>query len=133
MSFKTNLTIAALGLMAICGCKKKEEAPKEDTKAAAAAAPAVTEKSPEQKLEEEVEELATQIDMPEDFIAAAEEEINDENLEAELAKLEKEVEAEVKAAGITLPDPSSKKAPTPPGVLKPPTPVNKAPAPDVHH
>ncbi len=134
-SFKSTLGVVAIGLLAAYGCKKKEEAPKEEaTPAASAAATVNAEKTPEQKLEEEVEQLATQLDMPEDYLSAAEEEINDENLEAELAKLEKEVEAEVKESGITLPDPSSKaKPPGAPTLTKPPTGVNKAPTATPQH
>jgi outer membrane murein-binding lipoprotein Lpp len=129
-SFKTTLTAVALGLVVISGCKKKEEAPKEEAaKAEPAASPVSTEKTPEQKLEEEVEQLATLLEMPEDYLSAAEEEINDENLEAELAKLEKEVEAEVKESGIVLPPtPSNTVKPSgAPTLTKPPAGVSKAP------
>lgn len=128
-SIRISLSLVAIGLCAAYGCKKKEEAPKEEAAPAASAAAVVSaEKTPEQKLEEEVEQLATQLDMPEDYLSAAEEEINDENLEAELAKLEKEVEAEVKESGITLPDPSGKaKPPLVPPLTKPPAGVSKAP------
>lgn len=136
-SFKNNLTILTLGLALALGCKKKEASPAKDEAAPAATAAAATssEKTPEQKLEEEVEQLATQLDMPEDYLTAAEAEINDENLAAELAKLEKEVAEDAKAFGITLPDPSKKLTPAPgaSGLTKPPVPLNKAPAPAHNH
>lgn len=124
---ETNLAALALGLMLVSACKKKEDAPKEEPAQAEVSSPA-QDKTPEQKLQEEVEELAKQLDMPEDYVSQAESEINEENLEAELAKLEKDLEAEVQAAGITVPTPPSRsKTSTAPNVAKPPTPVNKAP------
>jgi hypothetical protein len=70
--------VIALCAVASVGCKKKEtkeDEPKAEATAEAAKAPEVT---PEQKLEQDVEALAAVIDMPEDYIQAAEEEINAE-------------------------------------------------------
>lgn len=128
----TNFAALALGLLFVGACEKKAAAPKDEPAPAEVTTTQTesAEKTPEQKLQEEVEELAKQLDMPEDYMSQAESEINEENLEAELAKLEKELEAEVKAAGLTLPVPSSRaKASTAPQGAKPPTPVNKAPTP----
>ncbi len=125
--------VIALCAVASVGCKKKEtkeDEPKAEATAEAAKAPEVT---PEQKLEQDVEALAAVIDMPEDYIQAAEEEINADNLLEQVDKLEKELADEEKAnptAAPTAPAASvaAPKLPAKP-VVKPAAPKPAAPTP----
>jgi small-conductance mechanosensitive channel len=91
------VSVVALCAVASVGCKKKE-AEEEQKPAPAAEAPKAAEPTPEQKLDQDVEALAAVIDMPEDYIQKAEEEINADNLLEEVDKLEKELIEEEKAA-----------------------------------
>lgn len=88
--------VCALGVLSSLACQKKEKAAEESAPAATVEA-AKSQTTPEQKLDEEIEALAAIIEMPEDYLSAAEEEINDENLATELDKLENELVEEQKA------------------------------------
>lgn len=97
-TMKRCLLIVAMGAVSATACQKKEEKTEAAPTAAATADVATqpSEITPEQKLEQEVEELAALLDMPEDYLSAAEADINDDNLLTELSKLEKELEEEEK-------------------------------------
>jgi hypothetical protein len=115
--------VVVLGAVSAVGCQKKEEAPEENVPAATAEVNAKPEVTPEQKLDQDIEALAAVIDMPEDYIQIAEEEINDDNLGAELEKLEKELAEEEKAnPQLALPaaPAASVKSPVKPAVTKKP-------------
>lgn len=90
--------VTVLCALASVGCKKKDAEETEQKPAAVAETPKAPEVTPEQKLEQDVEALAAVIDMPEDYIQKAEEEINADNLLEEVDKLEKELVEEEKAA-----------------------------------
>lgn len=116
--------IVGLAALSMASCQKKEKPEATATTVAepTAKAPEIT---PEQKLEQDVEALAAVIDMPEDYISAAEEEITDDNLAAELEKLEKELSEEELAAN---PEAAATAKPAIPlkAPVKPATPVKPA-------
>jgi hypothetical protein len=94
-SLKHYGVVVMLGACAAMACERKQ-APTEAvvTQPAEEAKPQQT---PEQKLDQEVEELAAILEMPEDHTLTVESQINEDNLLAELEKLEKELVEEVKA------------------------------------
>ncbi len=102
-------SIAMLALALTASCAKKQEAPKEEEKVSAeeAAKDAKDAKEKAAKAKEaEIAALAEELQTKEDFEEAAEGEINDENLEAELAKLEAEIDPSAEeAAGKTAETP----------------------------
>ena len=123
--------VCLLGALSSVACQKKET-PTEESVPAATVEAAKSQTAPEQKLDEEIEALAALIDMPEDYLGTAEEEINDDNLAAELDKLEKELVEEEKAnPQLVLPTPPSAKASATakPAVAKPTAPKPAAPKP----
>lgn len=89
------LSFAMLALLLSASCAKKKETEKEEPKVSA-------EDSEKQKnedkaqaaqqKEQQIEALAKDLQTKEDFEEAAEKEITEENLEAELAKLEAELD-----------------------------------------
>lgn len=105
-SLKHYGVVAMLGACAALACERKQ-APTEAvvTQPAEEAKPEVT---PEQKLDQEVEELAAVLEMPEDHTLTVESQINEDNLLAELEKIEKELEEEAKAnPNLVLPNTAS--------------------------
>lgn len=102
-SLKHYGVVVMFGACAAVACERKQ-APVE-TVAVQSAEEAQPEVTPEQKLDQAVEELAAILEMPEDHTLTVESQINEDNLLAELEKIEKELEEEVKAnPNLVLPN-----------------------------
>lgn len=91
-------SLLALSVLCAGGCAKKkdkEEAKQEEAPAAATSQSPAEKRAQEQKV---VEALAASVQTQEDFEEQAETDITDQNVEAELAKLEAEIKADPEGA-----------------------------------